>query len=195
MVDSKAIYKRVKAQEIIFIEEKHCPMIIDCMVLNYCRKSSFLVKAQIGETQFGRWLSRHSIFNECFEIGCAISEDAWEKEYPIKQDFDDIEEYKHEIKEWNRNGRAIIARRESTKLYLDIDADATPWQQYQQILEQSRTGAFNASEMKQVMESLNAGTRVFEVFKLQQEVDKMKVDLIAMGARNGNNIRSIAVAT
>jgi hypothetical protein len=195
MVDAKAIYKRISKRDVKFIEEIHCPLIIDKMVKEYCRLSSFLCAAEIGPTVFSRWLSRHELFNQCFEVGCAISEEQWEKEYPEKQDFDEIEEYKHAVKEWNRNGRAIIARRESTKIYLDVDASANPWQQYQQIIEQAKTGAFNASEIKQVMESLNAGTRVFEVFKLQQEVDKMKVDLIVMGARNGNNIRSIAGAS
>ena len=41
------------------------------------------------------------------------------------------------------------------------------------------------------MESINIGIRAFESFKLQEQVDKMKDDLIKMNMHNGNNIAAI----
>jgi len=96
---------------------------------------------------------------------------------------------------WQQRGSRYSAKDTHTKIVLDIDENADPWVQYTQILKQSKSGHFTASEVKQLMESVNIGTRVHESFKLQQEVDKMKEDLILMGNRNGNNIVSIAKVT
>ena len=63
---------------------------------------------------------------------------------------------------------------------------ATPWEQYQQILKQAEKGDFNASEIKQLMESINVGTRVYETFKLQVDFDTMKEDFNEMSQRHGN---------
>ena len=67
-----------------------------------------------------------------------------------------------------------------------------PWEQYKQIIEQCSKGDFSAAEIKQLMESINVGTRVYEAFQLQKEVDKMKEDLNTMSQRNGNNIVPIS---
>ena len=45
------------------------------------------------------------------------------------------------------------------------------------------------------MESVNVGTRVYETFKLQVELDKMKEELTEMSQRNGNDTIPIIQAT
>ena len=44
----------------------------------------------------------------------------------------------------------------------------------QQLIRQGQEGDLSASEIKQLMESINIGVRAFETFKIQGEVDKMK---------------------
>ena len=54
-------------------------------------------------------------------------------------------------------------------------------------------GDFTASELKQLMESINIGIRAYESFELQKEVNLMRNDLAKMG-QDGHNIVSIKTA-
>ena len=96
-------------------------------------------------------------------------------------------------KSWLCKGSRYFAK-DKIKLMLDLQGAQNPWEQYQAILNQAEKGEFSATEIKLLMKTFNIGKRVFEAFKLQQEVDTMKAELIEMSQRNGNNIIPITKA-
>ena len=70
---------------------------------------------------------------------------------------------------------------------MGINAKASPYKQYQQLVEMANSEEFNASEIKQLMESINVGIRAFESFELQAEVNKVKEDVKQMRLHDGND--------
>jgi len=176
----KTIKKRLSASDSFYSEMAHCKMVIE-QVSTTGRISAFCVAARIGETTFYKMVRENKVFRECYHVAQMIAQEKWEMEPEDNKDNPDWD-----AKEWNQRGSRYYAKKKDT-IMLNIDSSANPWEQYQQILKQAECGDFTASEIKQVMESINVGTRVFEAFKLQSEVDKMKSDLTEMSHRNGHN--------
>jgi hypothetical protein len=122
------------------------------------------------------------LFAECYGIAKMVAQEKWENELEENR-FDEGWDRKY----WEQRGTRYFSQNIS-KLMLNVDEDANPWEQYKQVIKQAGNGDFSASELKQIMESMNVGTRVYEVFKLQSEVDNMKKDLNEMSQNNGVNI-------
>ncbi len=95
---------------------------------------------------------------------------------------------------WKTIGAARFGVGRTNRIRVELNETETPYQQYQSLLRQASFGEYTAAEIKQLMESINVGVRVFESFKLQEEVDNMKNDLLKMSQKNGNNIVSIESA-
>jgi len=180
------MYKEIKHGGTKYDEKTHCPMILEIYPPTG-RLSAFCAKARITEQTFYNWVNKHVVMRECYQFARVLAREDWEQEYQDNKD-DDMWDKKY----WQLRGSRYLAKENGAKIMLDIDENADPWVQYTQILKQTKNGHFTASEVKQLMESVNIGTRVHESFKLQQEVDKMKEDLTLMANRNGNNIVSIA---
>lgn len=177
------IYQQIKKGPTHYHEELHCVMIMDCLIRTF-RLSSFLKKALLSQSTFNSWLYQYPKFKESYGIGIAIARENWELQ---EVDCIDIKEHKAWL---DRGNRHFID--DSLKITVNTTDCNNPWQQYQAIMEQASHGTFSASEIKQLMEAVNIGTRVFETFKLQEEVDTMKDTLKEMGSRNGNNILPIS---
>ena len=176
----KQIYEKLKAGNPIYDQDKHCLMLLEILPVKW-RIAAFCAEALIAESCFYNWVNKHPTFKLCYGVAQVLAQESWEKE---ATDNEGNEEW--DRKSWLQRGSRYFAK-DKSKLKLEVDAMATPWEQYQQILKQAEKGDFNASEIKQLMESVNVGTRVYETFKLQVEVDNIKQDFNEMSQRHGNN--------
>ena len=181
---SKQIYEMFRDGRIKYDEEVHCQMILDILPKKW-RISAFCVEAKIGERTFMKWVNQHPIFGMCYRLAAMQAREAWEEE-----EEENLDNPEWDRKTWVSRGSRYFGE-DKSKLVLEVDPTGTPWEQYQQILAQASNGDFNASEVKQLMESINVGTRVYETFKLQAEVDKMNEELKEMSQRNGNNSSTV----
>ena len=183
-MNAKQLLDTIKKRNQRYNDDEHCLMILEILPTQW-RVSAFCAEALITETTFWNWVNKHPLFKICYGIGQILAQEAWEKE-----EIDNIDNPDWDRRKWLQKGSRYFAK-DKAKLQLEIDSNATPWEQYQQILKQAEKGDFTASEIKQLMESVNVGTRVYEAFKLQQEVDNMKAELNEMSQRHGNNTLSI----
>ena len=185
--EAKRIYTKFKTGGIIYKEEIHCPMVLQ-QISKHTRVTSFCKEAAITERTFYRWVAQHELFRECFELARIYSREAWEAEPEENYDNESWS-----AKEWASRGARYFSVNKD-KIRIILDPESNPWEQYQKIISDCASGDYTASEVKQIMESINVGRVAFESFKLQQEVDKMKDDLNQMSQRNGNNIIPITIA-
>lgn len=181
MKKSERIYEHAQGERTKYDEEKHCVMLLEIYPLKW-RISAFCIEALIDERTFYRWVHDCDIFKLCWGIAQCMAQEAWEKE-----EVDNLKNEDWNRKRWEQRGSRYFAK-DKSKLILEVHNKDTPWEQYQQIMKQAQKGDFTASEIKQLMEAVNVGTRVYESFKLQQEVDKMNKELSEMSQRNANNI-------
>ncbi len=177
---ARELYETLKSPRRFYDEEKHCVMILEILPVKW-RVSAFCVEALICEQTFYEWVNKYAIFKTCYGVAQLLAHEAWEKE-----EVDNLDNEDWDRKTWLQRGSRYFAK-DKAKIKLEVDCMASPWEQYQQILKQAEKGDFNASEIKQLMESINVGTRVYETFKLQVELDKMKEDFNEMSQRHGNN--------
>lgn len=185
LLAAKRTFEKLHKARVIYSPLIHCPMVLH-VVSKTGRDTAFCKEAGISMPSFHHWLATFPLFKECYGLAIIHAREVWEEEYEERKDDEDFNK-----KEWLERGTRIFKMNATTKLHLNIKADSNPYQQYQQIMQQSTTGEFTATEIKLLMESINVGTRVYESFQLQQEVDKMKDDLALMSQRNGNNIIAI----
>jgi len=186
-INSTALYKTQKEGGVKYDEAKHCKMIIDCMNTSGTM-SSFCVQAGIGDGTFYRWMAKHETFMDCYRLGCMIARENWERE---GEEGKGDESFDLEL--WKAQGSARYGVGKTNRVRVHIDADTTPYEQYKQLLIQASMGDFTASELKQLMESINIGIRAYESFELQKEVNALKQDLVKMN-QDGNNIVAIKTA-
>lgn len=184
----ESIYKFLKRGTSQYKEEVHCPMIIRTILLKP-RQSAFCAEALICAHTFQIWKKKYPLFDQCYRLAIILAKEIWEKERDDSIGDPDFDE-----KAWRKKGSSLF-HEPKEKIILEIESDASPWEQYQQILQQASHGDFSASEIKQIMEAVNVGRAVYETYKIQQEVDKMKKDLTEMGQNNADDTISISKAT
>lgn len=185
---AKNYYIRLKGG-IIYDEEVHCPLIIKTMIdPREGTIASFCKVAVISDTTFFRWLDRYPIFYECYRYAIMTAKYNWEQEGEDNKDDPDWDK-----SYWEKKGQTRFQTAGKPKIRLALNEKDEPYLQYQQLMSQAARGDFTSDELKQVMECLNAGTRVYEAFKVQREVDEMKKDIKEIGSYHGsNNIIPIA---
>jgi hypothetical protein len=186
-IDAKSLYLQFKKGERAYNEETHCPMIIDVMN-NEGTAVAFMRKAQISDTLFYKWLKKHKVFRECYAYAKIISRDNWEKE---GEEGKEEEFFNFDL--WRMKG-AMRYGIGKNRVRFGVDPKASPYVQYQQLVELANSEEFNASEIKQLMESINVGIRAFETFELQGEINNLKDMVTQLGLRDGNNINAIEKA-
>lgn len=179
-LNASQIYEKLRQGNAIYEEKKHCVMLLEILPAKW-RIGAFCVEALITEACFYNWVNKHEVFKMCYGVAQLLAHEAWEKE-----ELDNEVNENWDRKTWLSRGSRYFSK-DKAKIKLEVDFMATPWVQYQQILKQAQKGDFNASEIKQLMESINVGTRVYETFKLQAEVDTMKENLKEMSERHGND--------
>lgn len=183
-LDSKAIYLHVKKKS-KYDEEKHCLMVLD-IIGNGGSIAEFCTKALISETQYYRWRRNFEEFEACSRIANQFAQMLWERTGEENADNPDFN-----WRYWEGIGNSRFNHNKQSRIRLHVDSDADPHVQYQQLIQQAAEGDLTASEVKQLMESINIGIRAFESFKLQQEVDKMREDLNQMNLDNADNSSTV----
>ena len=185
LIEAKRTFEKLHKMNIRYSPAIHCPMVLS-VIAKTGRDTAFCLEAGLSMQSFHHWLATFPLFKEHYGIGLIYAKETWEREYEERKDDEDFNK-----KEWLERGNRIFKLSSTTKLHLNIKPNSNPYEQYQQIMSQATSGEFTATEIKLLMESINVGTRVYESFQLQQEVDKMKDDLTLMASRNGNNIVAI----
>lgn len=186
-IDSKALYLQFKKGDRAYNEETHCPMILDIMNTEGTMVA-FLRKAQISDTLFYKWIKKHKTFARCYAFGKILSRSNWEQEGE-----DGKNEEFFNFDHW----RLIGAQRYGigkNRVRFGVNPIDNPYKQYQQLVELANNEEYSASEVKQLMEAINVGIRAFESFQLQEELDKVKEDVLRMTTNNANNCVSIEEA-
>lgn len=186
-LDATEIYKTIKKGTLKYKEEIHCPMIIEVMSTEGTAVA-FMRKAMISEKTFHTWVQTHKVFGQCYAYGKIISRHNWDSEGERGKN----DEY-FNFDLWRQTGamRYGIGR---NRVRFGIDSKSSPYEQYKQLVDQAGEEEFSASEIKQLMESINVGIRAYESFELQAQVNDMKDSINKMDARNANNIDSIEKA-
>jgi hypothetical protein len=179
-------YESIKKNPTKYKEEIHCPKIIEVMN-EKGTISAFCKEVMISDGTFYNWCYQYPIFKECFRFGFMSSQENWE-------DAGRMRDEEFDFKYWEFIGRQRYGVGRSNCVKLNVDSNASPYEQYKQMLQQARTGDFTAAEIKQLMESINVGVRVWESFKIQEDVDQMRNDIQKMKA-HGNNIVPIKGAS
>lgn len=187
-IDAKSLYLQFKKGDRAFKEDVHCPMIIEVMN-NEGTAAAFMKKATISPTLFYKWLKKSRVFRDCYAYGQILSRHNWEQE---GQDGKDEEFFNFDL--WRLTG-AMRYGIGKNRVRFGVDPKASPYVQYQQLVELANSEEFNASEIKQLMESINVGIRAFESFELQAQVNKIQDDVNQMGVRSANNLNSIEKTT
>lgn len=183
-INPSKIYKSIKSGvNRKFKEKKHCEMVIRIMSdTEHGTVSSFCVRAGISDSTFYRWCAEHEIFRECYRYGVMISQCKWDKQGALGMFMED---FNTEV--WKVIGSSRFGIGKTNRIRVHVDAETTPYDQYKQLMRQAANGDFTAGEIKQLMESVNIGTRVYEVFELQSQVNQMQEDLRKMELHNGYN--------
>lgn len=187
-IDAKQIYLQIKKGDGTYNEEVHCPMVLNVMN-DEGTMTAFCRKAMISDALFYKWVKRYKIFRECYYMGKIFSRDNWDKEGEAGKG----EEY-FNFDHWRMVG-AMRYGIGKNRIRMGIDAKATPYRQYQQLVELANMEEFNASEIKQLMESINVGIRAFESFELQEQLNKVKEEVSQMGVRSANNFNATEKVT
>jgi len=183
--DANSIYEKIKKKNTRYVEKIHCPLVID-RFHSKGTVSSFCVEIFISDSTFYSWVNKYPMFAECYRLGHMIAKENWEEEGRIGKDEDFFN-----LDYWKVVGSSRFGVGRTNRIRVDMGADSSPYDQYKHLITQASMGEYTAAEIKQLMESINVGIRVYESFKLQDEVDKMKSDLLKMKKNDGNSIIAI----
>lgn len=167
-------------------EEQHCKMLISIMS-DYDRSTvdNFCVEALITESTFRLWVRIHEIFREIYYFSKMIAKIKWQDEgRRLKSEIFPIGSMTYEFEHWKMIGWTRFGVSRNCRLKLDLDAKAKPVEHYEKILKQASDGDFTASEFKQLMEAVNVGLNVQQVYELQKQLDELKSDLAIMQANS-----------
>ncbi len=188
--DGLTIYNKMKKGKPKFEEEKHCSLIIE--IMGNKKKgipSHFCVEVGISDQTFYNWLRDYEIFQECYSLGKMISRINWENDgMEIRDEVIMPGTSNYKFEHWRMVGWSRFGIGKNSRIRLDLKPDGTPNEHYSQLLQQASNGDFTAGEIKQLMEAINVGLSAHQTFKMQQELDQLKADLVTLNENsNGNN--------
>ena len=184
-IDAKNLYLQIKKGNRTYKETIHCPMILEVMN-EQGTMTAFCKQAGISDALFYKWTMLYPIFDECYQLGKMYSKSNWEEE---GRDGKDDENFNMEY--WRITGACRYGVGRQNRIRMAVNAESNPYEQYQQLIKQAGREEFTASEIKQLMESINVGRGAFETFQLQQSIDAMQNDISRMTLNNEHNSRSI----
>jgi len=160
-------------------EEEHCKLLINIMMdKDYGCSSAFCVKAMIAETTFYQWIRMHELFRNLWFFTRMVSKQLWYEEGRRIRDKEyQIGTMNYEFEHWKLMGWTRFGISRNSRLKINLNPDDTPAAHYAAILRQASEGDFTAAEFKQLMEAVNVGLNVHQVFELQKQIDELKSDL------------------
>ncbi len=190
--ESKNLYLQIKARfkrgDRDYKEDFHCPLILSVMSTKGTM-TAFCKEVFISDSLFYNWCMKYPLFNECYQIAKMISKANWEQE-----GIDGLTDEDFNFEHWRTTGaiRYGIGR---NRVRMAIDPEANPYEQYKQLVGQAGSEEFTASEIKQLMESINVGRGAYETFKLQEMITAMSEDVKRMRLNHEHNSSPIASVT
>ena len=177
------IYQHFKNKKTwIYEEEKYCKILIDTMLdKNKGTISAFCVEALITDRTFYYWVNQHETFRNLYFFTRMIAREIWEEEgRRIKSDSFPIGTIDYSFEYWKMIGWSRFGISKNSKIKINLTPGENPAHHYAEILKQAADGDFTSSEFKQVMEAINVGLNVHQVFELQKQIDELKSDLSIM---------------
>lgn len=165
-------------------EEKHCKLLITTM-LDYDKgtHNGYCVEAFISEHTFFDWVNKHELFRNLYYFCRAIARELWEADGRRIRDTEyQLGTMNYAFEHWKLIGWSRFGVSRNARLKLGLDPKASPAKHYEAILLQAANGDFTASEFKQLMEAVNVGINVHQVFELQKQIDELKSDLTIVTA-------------
>lgn len=190
MVDAKklqadAIYEHFKKNKHkIYDEETHCKLLINVMFdPNKGTHNAFCVDAMICERTFFTWVNDHTLFGTLYYFSRTIAREIWEAEGRKLRDTEfQLGTVNYSFEHWKIIGWSRFGISKNSRIKLNLDPEQSPAKHYQAILRQAAEGDFTASEFKQLMEAVNVGLNVHQVFELQKQINEIKSDQATMMA-------------
>jgi hypothetical protein len=182
---SDEIYTHFKRKkDHVYEEEKHCKMLINIMMdPNRGTLGSFCVEAMINEKTFYCWIEKHELFRNLYYFSKMVAREVWEDEgRRIKDNEYQMGTINYEFEHWKMIGWTRFGVSKNARLKLAFNPTENPAKHYEAILKQAADGDFTAAEFKQLMEAVNVGLNVHQVFELQKQIDELKSDLSIMTA-------------
>lgn len=182
---SDAIYKHFKTDHYKkYDEEKHCKMLINCMLdKNKGTVTAFCAEAKIEESTFYAWVNQYPIFERIYYYGKVVSREAWEEEGRALRDMEiPMGTINHAFEYWKMIGWTRFGISKNSRIKLKVASQDSPAAHYRALLKQASEGDFTAAEFKQLMEAVNVGLNVQQVYELQKQIDELKSDLLIVTA-------------
>jgi hypothetical protein len=167
-----------------YSEELHCKLLIKIMMdKEYGCHSAFCVQAMISEKSFYDWISKHELFRNLWFFTKMVAKQLWYEEGKQIRDREyQIGTMNYEFEHWKLMGWTKFGISRNSRIRINLNPEETPAKHYASILQQAAEGDFTASEFKQLMEAVNVGLNVHQVFELQKEIDELKSDMAIMKA-------------
>jgi len=165
-------------------EEYHCKLLIKVMMdKNLGCYTAFCVQAMICETTFYDWIRKYPIFCSLYYFTKMVAKQLWYEEGRSIRDKEyQIGTMNYEFEHWKLMGWAKFGISRNSRIRININSQDSPAKHYAAILQQASEGDFTASEFKQLMEAVNVGLNVHQVFELQKQIDELKSDLVIVSA-------------
>ncbi len=168
-------------------EEEHCKLLIKVMMnRDFGCLSAFCVQAMISEQTFYVWVRTHELFGSLFYFTKMVAKQIWYEEGRAIRDKEyQIGTINYEFEHWKLMGWTKFGISKNSRIKINVDPNASPAKHYADILRQATEGDFTASEFKQLMEAVNVGLNVHQVYELQKQIDELKSDCAIMKANTG----------
>ena len=174
------IYKHFKGQfDSKYKEEEHCKLLIKVMMNrdDSCY-SAFCAQAMVAETTFYRWIRDHPLFRNLYYFCRMVAKQLWYEEGRKIRDTEyQMGTLNYAMEHWKLMGWTKFGISRNSKVRINVEPTDSPAKHYEAILRQASEGDFTASEFKQLMEAVNVGLNVHQVFELQKQIDELKSDL------------------
>ena len=184
-LDIDKVYKHFKGKNALkYKEEEHCKLLIKVMMdRDYGCHSAFCVQAMVSENTFYAWVRTYELFRNLWFFTKMVAKQLWYEEgRKIRDSEYQIGTLNYEFEHWKLMGWTKFGISKNSRLKINIDPKDSPAQHYAAILAQAAEGDFTASEFKQLMEAVNVGLNVHQVFELQKQIDELKSDMSVMTA-------------
>jgi hypothetical protein len=137
----------------------------------------------VSEKTFVNWVNAHPLFCDLYWFTKMIAREIWEEEgRRIKDAEYQMGTINYVFEHWKMIGWERFGVSKNARIKLNIQPTDSPAKHYESILKHAADGDFTASEFKQLMEAVNVGLNVHQVFELQKQIDELKSDLIVVTA-------------
>lgn len=177
---AEEVYKHFKCGvKTKYNEEEHCKLLINVMLdPDKGSVSAFCVDAFIIDGTFYNWVNEYELFRNIYHFSRMVAREIWEEEgRKIKDTEFQMGTMNYSFDHWKLIGWSRFGVSKNSKLKLSLNPKDSPAKHYQAILKQAGEGDFTASEFKQLMEAVNVGLNVHQIFELQEQINQLKSDL------------------